>query len=239
MAYLSSFLDSVKCLTNFFTKQFTDLDPYLFFIAGNLEIAYKESLDGGGRTFGQEYFRLFHNINFTPSGSVLEWCCGPGFIGFGIMSKFKIHKLVLHDINPAVANVVKETIRKNKLQNVKLYCSQSITGIPAQTFNLIVANPPHFSSRNFYANPNVQDQIIYDFGWEAHRLFFENISNYMNNDSLLILQENNRGSVTEDFRKVIEQSNLKLIESVGDKGFLTSSDNFYFLLIKKGTFKEY
>lgn len=51
MAYLSSFLDSVKSLTNFFTKQFTDLDPYEFFIAGNLKIAYKESLDGGGEDF--------------------------------------------------------------------------------------------------------------------------------------------------------------------------------------------
>lgn len=124
-------------------------------------------------------------------------------------------------------------MEKNKLRKVSFYCSTSVNQIPLQKFDLIVANPPHFSSRNQFSSEFVEDQIIYDFGWEAHRLFFDQIANYMTDNSLIILQENNRGSVTDDFRLFIHQSDLHILKSIGDKGVLTSEDNFYFILLRK------
>jgi hypothetical protein len=52
---------------------------------GGVEIAYRQRLDSGGAVFGQACIRRFRALNVPKQWRILEWCAGPGFIGFSLL----------------------------------------------------------------------------------------------------------------------------------------------------------
>jgi predicted RNA methylase len=196
---------------------------------GGIEIVYKKELDGGGTDFGQDFIPFLRGRGMPKQKRAFEWCCGPGFIGFSMLGNGLCETLCLSDINPAAVASCKRTTRRNNLGNrVSVYQSDNLKDIPrSERWNLVVSNPPHFVDQ--YEG----DIRAHDPGWRIHRDFFETIGDYLASDGVVVLQENNRGSVVETFRSMIEDSGFDILFTSGDQPTLTKESSFYFIGMAK------
>jgi methylase of polypeptide subunit release factors len=177
-------------------------------------VFWEQGLNGGGTYFGTEYPEviktLYPNHTFNRC---LEWCSGPGFIGFNIMSHNLCKNLTLVDLYQPALNKVKETIEYNNLQEkVDFYKSSTIKDLKStHKFDLIVANPPHYDKRSDDGNDS---RILDDVDWEIHKEFYENIGFHMADECVILIQENEDGSKPEYFYNMIEKNNLKLFDVI-------------------------
>jgi hypothetical protein len=202
-------------------------------MAGRIKVFYRAKYDGGGRTFGQDFIKVFEYLDLTISGHVLEWCAGPGFIGFKIKDKYNIEKLSLFDINKKLKRIIHKTVRENNLANVQVLFGSKVSDISKSKFDLIVANPPHYSKLNDYESIRVNRQRVIDLDWKTINEFLLNVSNYMNKSSLAILQMNRKGSEFGDFLHFIELGNLNLEKLVTTKDIIGLDKNMYFMVLKR------
>jgi methylase of polypeptide subunit release factors len=139
--------------------------------------------------------------------------------------------LCLADINPAAVACCRDTVRRDNLgERVSVYQSNNLRSIPAsERWNLVVSNPPHFIDQ--YAG----DIRAHDPDWEIHREFFNTIHPHLADDGVIVLQENNRGTTVETFRKMIDKAGLQIVFTHGDHKALTKESVFYFIgIVKKG-----
>lgn len=180
-------------------------------------------MDGGGLSFGLEFptviKRLFPNRVFEHC---LDWCSGPGTIGFEIMSFDLCDRLTLMDMNGEVLRTAKKIAEKNNIQDrVKTIPSFTCALLPKVGYDLIVSNPPHFSDLKGMSWVNNEWlSITPDFrrraedkGWKIHEDFFNNIASRLNKDGVIILQENAQASSINDFKDMIERNGLKIVDS--------------------------
>lgn len=174
-------------------------------------VRYTYEMDGGGSTFGQEISDIvaqrWPNRRFR---STLEWCSGPGFIGYDLLDHGITEHLCLIDLyHPAIA-LAKQTALHNDLQNqVDFFLLEDIALLPAsQKFDLIVANPPHFSQS--VHDEYHRNRIVFDKDWDAHRNFYSNIKKNLDKDGVILMQENLTGSTVETFRPMIDSAGLTI-----------------------------
>ena len=164
--------------------------------------------DGGGTWFGHEYADI---IKQRYPGRVFdrcyEWCSGPGYIGFSIMSAGLCNSLCLSDKFEQVELSISETVRHNELEGkVNLYVGDSLIVLPEhEKFDLVVSNPPHFLESP--GGSHVQ-RIKVDEEWQTHADFYKHIGNHLADDGIILLQENMAGSRPEDFIDMIEANGL-------------------------------
>ena len=104
-----------------------------------------------------------------------------------------------------------QTVSQNRcVQRVQFYNLDRVGSLPYQEkFDLVVANPPHYLECP--GDPNYQ-RIAVDANWQAHREFFANIGGYLNPDAVILLQENQAGSLggPAEFVPMIESNGLRL-----------------------------
>jgi len=194
-----------------------------------IDISYRSELDGGGTEFGQQFIPFLRSRGMPKQKRAFEWCSGPGFIGFSMLGSGLCETLCMSDINPAAVASCKNTVSANKLDDrVSVYQSDNLKNIPAsEKWNLVVSNPPHFVDQ--YEG----DIRAHDPDWRIHREFFATVGDHLADDGVIVLQENNRGSVVETFRSMIEQSGLQIVFSHGDHPTLTKDSSFYFIGITR------
>lgn len=200
-------------------------------VLGGITIDYKSELDGGGIEFGQDFIPFLRSCGMPKQPRLFERCSGPGFIGFSMLGHGLCETLCLADINPAAVRRCQNTVRLNHLEDrVSVYHSNNLRSIPAnERWNLVVSNPPHFIDQ--YEG----DIRAHDPGWAIHREFFDTIHRHLTDDGVIVLQENNRGSVVETFREMIDTAGLEIVFTHGDHKELTTESIFYFVgIIKKG-----
>ena len=127
--------------------QLRRLKPRRYVTYGDIQVNYRDHLDGGGRTFGIDYLPLFHDLGMPRQARVFEWCAGPGFIGFGLLGHGFCDTLCLADINPEAVEACRRTVAQNGLaERVAVYRSDNLDAIPtSERWDLVVGNPPHFS----------------------------------------------------------------------------------------------
>ena len=86
------------------------------------------------------------------------------------------------------------------------------------TFDLIVANPPHWPSSEAAANTlgfdstqfeHIED-ILVDPNWHSHKEFFIKAKSLLATNGRILLQENYTGSTPETFRLMVQQAGLKI-----------------------------
>lgn len=206
------------------------------FTANDIKIRYHSSLDGGGTLYGQRYSsvieKLYPNQVFE---NCFEWCSGPGFIGFDLLSRKLCQTLYLNDIYYPAIESIKLTIDQNPNQclgRVFYHHSESISSLPSDwKFDLVVANPPHWNPLlgQMITNISFNDRICADNGWNLHNDFFSNIKKYLNPDAVILLQEQSYASGPESFRSVIEQNNMY----INDCYWESNNSDFYYLEVKQ------
>ncbi len=177
-----------------------------------IAVAHDSNMDGGGTWFGQDYIT---EIRRRYPGRVfdhcLEWCSGPGFIGYNILSHGLAHRVSFQDLYAPAIEKVQETARNHGL-DVGAYVSDSVRGLPQDIyFDLVVANPPHYLECP--GNDNYQ-RIAVDRGWSAHREFYQNIRPRLTENGVILIQENQAGSIrgVEEFREMIENNGLEITD---------------------------
>jgi methylase of polypeptide subunit release factors len=175
---------------------------------GRINVFYSDSLEGGGTLpWGQSVVDLVRD-RIGPVDRAFEWCAGPGFIGFSLLSEGLCGSLTLADINPSAIEVAQATIEHNGLSGtVDTYVSDCFDSVPsAEKWDLVVGNPPHAdSSEILFPKPAV---IYQDLGWRSHRKFYEQVGEHLTENGSIVILEKGAFSKPETFRPMIDSSPL-------------------------------
>jgi predicted RNA methylase len=196
---------------------------------GGIAIRYRAELDGGGTEFGQDFISFFKARGMPRQGRIFEWCSGPGFIGFSLLGNGLCETLCVADINPEAMASCRNTVRANGLDDrVSVHQSDNLKNIPrSEKWDVVVGNPPHFIDQY------VGDLRAHDPDWRIHREFFATIGDFLAPGG--VLQENNRGSTVETFRRMIEQSGLAIVFTDGDFPTPTKESSFFYIgMVRRG-----
>lgn len=178
----------------------------------SLEVCYTPEIDGGGSN-KQDYVDYLR-VSFNRVNKVFEWCAGPGFIGFWLLSEGFCDSLCLADINHAAVEACRETVRRNRLESkVTVYLSDCLDEIPdSESWDLVIGNPPHSGTATVFPRWG-RTQIYMDIGWELHHRFYRDVDRYLNFPGNVVIQENRDLSDLETFRPMIEAGGLKVVGS--------------------------
>jgi predicted RNA methylase len=176
-----------------------------------IKVSYLPTIEGGGREFGQDYIPVVTKL-FSKGGTVCEFGCGPGFIGFSLLANGLCNRLCLVDIDPQAIEACRETIRKNKLQGkVTTYISDGLKDVPMkEKWDLVVSNPPHFDGK---FTGNTGDSLVIDPGWKIHKRFYGNVAKHLHKKGSVLFVENLHGSNEDTFKTMINKGGLTFIKT--------------------------
>jgi 16S rRNA G966 N2-methylase RsmD len=210
-----------------------DLLDYKKFVCDGPEtitVFYTAELDGGGTTYGRDYVPVikskYHNKKFAK---VFEWCSGPGFIGYNLLSHGICDTVCFSDLyNPAIdlAELTANYSKNNCKDLVSAYLIKDLSLMPThEMFDLVVANPPHFKNNvSVLTNTN---RICTDLEWKVHKNFFQHIKSHLQPGAIILLQENKDGSTVKDFEGMINDAGLRITDC-----FDSVIDPFYYIEIQ-------
>jgi hypothetical protein len=162
----------------------------------DIEIVFEERHDGGGRGLAPMFVQVLREKIDPPRHfrRALEWCAGPGFIGFALLAEGLCDELCLIDVNPELTESIERTLERNRLRDrVVFYLSDNLDRIPeSERFDLVCANPPNY----YCVNPRHPaytfikcDLRPNDADWAIHRLFYSQITRHLLEGALLCIQE--------------------------------------------------
>jgi len=184
----------------------------------NFDVFYTNKTNGGGDYFALEYIDITKEW-YTSVDHVLEWCSGPGFIGFGMLASGLAKNVTLSDMYLPAIELAQHTKENNPTfaNNINVVQGKSLENVEG-TFDLIVANPPHWPSSDEAAKSlgfnsaqfeHIED-ILVDLNWHSHKEFFIKAKSLLATNGRILLQENYKGSTPETFRLMTQQAGLKI-----------------------------
>ena len=183
----------------------------------NLDVYYTNETNGGGDLFALEYMQVVKEW-YNKVDHVLEWCSGPGFIGYSFLATELCNNISFNDMyEPAIIELQK-TKEQNNLENVSIYTGSNLDNIKNTQFDLVVGNPPHWSNIQSASNAlgfdvsqyNHIKDILVDTDWNAHRSFYKNMKRLLAPQGKILLQENGSGSTPKAFEEMITEAGLKI-----------------------------
>ncbi|WP_158895671.1 methyltransferase [Amycolatopsis anabasis] len=196
----------------------TNTDQHPTVDCDGILVHHAEHLDGGGNNFGKAYIPFIQR-HFASPQSILEWCCGPGYIGFSLLARGLCHTLSLADINEEATAACRKTVQHNHLtEHVSVFRSDCFDDIPTGLrWDLIVGNPPHVNTKT----PGETDfqrrkpRVIYlDQDWDIHRRFYKQAPHHLKPGGNVILQEKYKFSRPETFQPMITDSGLSIVDAI-------------------------
>ena len=228
---------------------------YIFRVEG-LDIFYTPETNGGGDHFFPEYYDLVAEF-YGRVGHLMEWCSGPGFLGYGMMAcNICDHLTLLDKFKPAV-DIAKKTAENSFVKHgldfvdtetiyhrivfprTKVYHSDNCSVLSDHKIDLVIGNPPHFEneedaikSLSKMGSPVFNDHlrdIILDPNWKAHRDLFKQLSTRLSDDGTICLQLHSGGSSPETFKPMVEESGMKITATLQSKQY----DDIYYMEVKK------
>ena len=191
-----------------------------------VKVSYKQRLDGGGSTFGQDYIKWLTALGMPRQRRVFEWCSGPAFIGFSMLAHGLCDTLFLADINPWAVEACRRTLQRNGLAGrVTVIHSDNLDQVPPnERFDLVVGNPPHFIDR---LEGNLR---AFDKDWALHKRFYRDIGRFLTPATgVCLIQENAEGSKTSDFKQMISDGGLDLIHDGFGQTPVGCNPRFYYV----------
>ena len=189
---------------------------YLHEIFNGQPVFYTPETKGAGRLFADDFLKMLQSQkNIPPADNILEWCSGPGFIGFSLMAHGWAGRLCLAEAYPPAREAINHTINFNQLMDrVSVYDTNNPALFPKDhKFDLVVANPPYFPNRvmqeEVYKHDSKADPRLYvDENWGLHKQFFANIGQHLSATGRIIFLESTNASHLETFRPMLEGSGL-------------------------------
>ena len=87
-------------------------------------------------------------------GSVLDLCCGSGWIGIACAHAFPDALVDMSDISPAALEVANRNIERHRLEDrVRALRADVFDGLDGERYDLIVSNPPYVSTAEMAGLP--------------------------------------------------------------------------------------
>jgi len=145
-------------------------------------------LNGGGPILAPIFQQLLSGRKFDTA---FEWCAGPAWIGMWLLENNICKTLVTGDINKKTVKLVRKTAKKHDY-DVRAYVSDNLKGIPKkEKFDLVISNPPNYCNiQRSHTHGYMRDDLRpSDVDWEIHEDFYNNISNYLNDDAVMFISE--------------------------------------------------
>lgn len=170
------------------------MDNELIWTYKGVKVFYRPELDGAGSRVAPSFIEFVSRRTKSAYSSALEWCAGPGFIGFALLREGLCQRLCLIDINPNAIDCIRRTIRENGLERqVTTHMGDNLEALAdSDRFDLVVANPPNFCA----INPSHPDYHLYkedlrpnDPDWRLHRGFYSGIRRFLSPGAVLHISE--------------------------------------------------
>ena len=228
---------------------------YIFRVKG-CDIFYTPETNGGGDYFFTEYL----NIVIEQYGRVhhiLEWCSGPGFIGYGMYAMNVCdHISLLDKFEPAI-EVAKKTannsfkkdidlvdsekvFHRRVFTNTSIYHSDTCSVLGDKKIDLVVGNPPHFENKEDAIKAlsklggaplfnNHLSDILLDPNWDAHRDMFNEVSTRLSDGGRICLQLHSGGSNVDTFKPMVEEAGLRITAKMESARY----QDIYYLEVQK------
>ena len=201
----------------------------------SIDIYYTNETNGGGDHFLPEYAEVIKKW-YGKVDSVLEWCAGPGFIGYGLLGAGLCNSIAFNEIFEPAIEMCRKTASNNNL-DVQVYTQENLDEVTEQ-FDLVVGNPPHWSKEE-YAKQALQNflptqtldtrlkQVLIDEDWNIHKSFFSNMKRMLKHNGKILLQENSTGSNPELWSQLLKGTGLKVYSHADSVAY--KSLNIYYL----------
>ena len=229
---------------------------YIFKVEGS-DIFYTPETNGGGDHFFPEYYDLVSEF-YGRVGHLMEWCSGPGFIGYGMMAcNICDHLTLLVKLKPAV-DIAKKTAENSFIKHgldfvdtetiyhrrvfprTTVYHSDTCSVLSDHKIDLVVGNPPHFECKEdaikalskLGGTPLFNDhlsEILLDSNWDAHRDMFDEVSTRLSDDGIICLQLHSGGSSPDTFKSMIEESGMRITATFDSAKY----DDIYYMEVRK------
>jgi len=198
-----------------------------------ISVIYNWETDGGGSLFKDDYVVAVRRLHpDRVFNKCLEWCSGPGFIGYSLLGAGLVKHISFSDIHDPALDQCRRTASKSGLDTISVYKSFNFDSIPSdKKFDLIVSNPPHFAEHAYYQYVMNQDPRKYlDYNWNIHRNFYKNAVNHLSDDGSIILQEFSWASGLPTFEEMIDSAGLKIVNHfLGDYRHPTEGRLVYYI----------
>lgn len=184
------------------------------------KLEYDQELEGGGIDQRRDFLYAIRKAGKPTYNHGLEWCAGPGIIGFELLGLDIVQKISFMDLYRPAIDSLHDNAKRNTLEDkIKVYHADKIANINnSEKFDLVVGNPPHafdydayVVSQVSYSRPTINDipnfdnlvRIDVDKNMAAHIEFFDNIRDKITDDADLFISE--MGDVNMVLRLVKER----------------------------------
>ena len=173
-----------------------------------IKIKYHPSMEGGGIYRSPMFIEVLSLI--APNrifNHCLEWCSGPGFIGYSLLGKGLCKQLDLADIwQPSLtaAKAVKAPC------NVDTWHIRNLCDIqPPRMYDLIVANPPWWPGNLLQ---NQHNRLGADPDLAILKKFLKDAKNYLTPDGIIVLIEGQTYTGPKDISNALADTGLELTQ---------------------------
>ena len=167
---------------------------------------YHQSLEGGGIDQRRDFLYVIGKGGKPFYNHTLEWCSGPGIIGYELLGYNKTQKISFMDCyKPALDSCLETADRNNIRDKVTVYHTDKVANLQnAEKFDLVVANPPHSFSYDEWSRQQLtlekptpehfnnwdnQIRIDVDKDMETHKEFLDNIRDKITDDCDIFISE--------------------------------------------------
>jgi len=171
-----------------------------------IKIKYHPSMEGGGIYRAPMFLEVLSLI--APNrifNHCLEWCSGPGFIGFSVLGKGLCKQLDLADIWQPSLTAASEVKAPCKINTWHIRNLSDIQ--PPRLYDLIVANPPWWPGNLLH---NQHNRLGSDPNLATLKKFLIDAKNYLTPDGLIVLGEGQTYTGPKDIVNVLAGTGLEL-----------------------------
>ena len=171
-------------------------------------VSCEQENDGGGSTQYADFINFFKEKgdDLPKYKNCLEWCAGPGFIGYSLLDEEVCQHVTFMDIHePAIDDARNNAIFNNLTDRTSFHTIDAIHKLPTDLkFDLVVGNPPHsLKASEEWLNNKGLFRLIVDLDWKIHEEFFAHITDYLLPGAEVILSENDKLQVFIEMAKKV------------------------------------